>query len=220
MGRPPLPIGTYGKVLTTKLGPQRFRAWANYRDYDGVTRRVQRYAGSRQAAENRLKEAIRDRSRYALDGEITGDTRVRVLAERWLSDLDDSDRALRTKITYRDAWRRSLEPAIGELRLSDLRVSTVDRAIREIRSRRGSGSAHHAKVVLSGIAGMAVRHDAIESNPIRELTPSRRKSTAEKIALDEEGTDRLVRFLATSEDARRYDLVDLVVVLSGLGCRI
>ncbi len=220
MGRPPLPIGTYGKILTTKLGPQRFRAWANYRDYDGITRRVQRYAASGQSAENRLKEAIRDRSRYALDSEITGDTRVRVVAERWLSDLDDSDRALRTKLTYRDAWRRSLEPAVGELRVSDLRVSTVDRAIREIRARRGSGSAHHAKVVLSGIASMAVRHDAIETNPVRELVPTRRKSTAEKVTLDEGGTGHLVRFLRGLEDARKYDLVDLVVALSGLGSRI
>src|SRR4029079_8372049 len=97
-----------------------------------------------------------------------------VVAGRWLNDLDDSDRALRTKLTYRDACRRSLEPAVGELRLSDLRVSTVDRAIREIRQRRGSASAHHAKVVLSGVLGLAVRHDAIDANPVRELTPARR----------------------------------------------
>lgn len=220
MARPPLPIGTYGKILTRKLGPGRFRSWANYRDYDGITRRVQRYAATGPAAEKKLKEALRDRSRYSLDGEITGDTRVRVVAEMWLSDLDDSDRALRTKITYRDAWRRSLEPAVGELRLSDLRVSTADRAIREIRGRQGSGSAHHAKVVLSGIASLAVRHDAIEANPVRELTPARRKSTTEKIALTEAGVDRLATFLADSDDAKKYDLVDMVTVLSGLGCRI
>lgn len=220
MARPPLPIGTYGKILTTRLGPGRFRSWANYRDYDGITRRVQRYAATGPASVKKLKEALRDRSRFALDGEITGDTRVRVVAEMWLRDLDDSDRALRTKISYRDAWRRSLEPAVGELRLSDLRVSSVDRVIREVRARQGSGSAHHAKVVLSGIASLAVRHDAIDSNPVRELAPARRKSTAEKVALTEDGVTRLVEFLSSSDDARRYDLVDMVTVLSGLGCRI
>jgi len=48
-----------------------------------------------------------------------------------------TDRALRTKLTYRDAWSRVLEPAVGELRLGDIRVSTVDHTIREIQQRRG-----------------------------------------------------------------------------------
>ncbi|GAA1858658.1 site-specific integrase [Pseudonocardia ailaonensis] len=220
MGRPPLPIGTFGKILTRKVAAGRYRSWAKYRDYDGVTRRVQRFGPSGSAAERRLREALRDRSRVVLDGEITGDTRLRVAAEIWLQDLDDSDRALRTKITYRDAWRRMLEPAVGELRLGDIRVSTVDRTIREVRQRRGSSSAHHAKVVLTGILSLAVRHDAIDTNPVRELTPARRKSTREKVILDEQALARLRTFLAGSDDARKHDLVDMVDVLTGLGCRI
>lgn len=221
MGRPPLPIGTYGRILTVRLDRERYRAWANYRDFDGVTRRVQRFGPTKVAAENRLKEAMRDRNRVALDGEITGDTRVRVVAEMWFRELDESDRAMRTKITYRDAWRRSVEPAVGELRLSDLRVSTVDRVIREIRQRRGSSSAHHAKVVLSGVLGLAVRHDAIDANPVRELTPARKSKPArDKVALTEVGLIRLQAFLAGSNDAAKYDLRDLVDALSGLGCRI
>ncbi|MHA6793164.1 site-specific integrase [Pseudonocardia bannensis] len=220
MGRLPLPIGTYGKVLVVRLGERRFRAWADYRDYDGVMRRVQRSGPTRAAAENALKSALRDRSRIVLDGEITGDTRLRVVADLWFRELDESDRALRTKITYRDAWRRLVEPALGDLRLSEVRVSTVDRAIREIRQRRGSSSAHHAKVVLAGIVGLAVRHDAIDANPVRELTPARKKPVGEKVSLSEEGLSRLHNYLAGSEDARKYDLVDLVDVLSGLGCRI
>jgi integrase len=221
MGRPPLPIGTYGRILTVRLNRERFRAWANYRDFDGVTRRVQRFDRTKLAAENRLKEALRDRNRVALDGEITGDARVRVVAEMWFRELDESDRAMRTKITYRDAWRRSVEPAAAELRLSDLRVSTVDRIIREIRQRRGSASAHHAKVVLSGTLGLAVRHDAIDANPVRELTPARKSKPArEKVALTEDGLVRLRAFLAGSDDAAKYDLRDMVDVLSGLGCRI
>ena len=116
----------------------------------------------------------------------------------WFRDLEESDRALRTKITYRNAWRRLLEPAVGGLRLSDFRVSLVDRLIREIRQRRGSTSAHHAKVVLTGILGLAVRHDAIEANPVRELTPVRKQPPRPKVALTEEGLDRMRAFLAGS----------------------
>jgi integrase len=95
------------------------------------------------------------------------------------------------------------------------------RVIREIRQRRGSASAHHAKVVLSGVLGLAVRHDAIDANPVRELTPARKsKSTREKTALTEDGLCRLRQHLADSDDAAKYDLRDLVDVLSGLGCRI
>lgn len=221
MGRPPLPIGTYGRILTVRLDRGRYRSWANFRDFDGVTRRVQRFGTTTLAAENRLKEALRDRNRFALDGEITGDSHVRAVAEMWFRELDESDRALRTKITYRDAWRRSVEPAVGQLRLSDLRVSTVDRVVREIRQRRGSSSAHHAKVVLSGILGLAVRHDAIDANPVRELTPARKSRAAEEKAhLTEDGLIRLRLFLEDSADAEKYDLLDMIDVLSGLGCRI
>lgn len=139
----------------------------------------------------------------------------------WFRELEESDRAMRTKVTYRDARRRSVEPAVGELRLSDLRVSTVDRVIREIRQRRGSASAHHAKVVLFGVLGLAVRHDAIDANPVRELTPARKpKPAREKTTLTEDGLGRLreraPRRLRRRSEVRR----DLVDVLSGLGCRI
>ena len=47
--------------------------------------------------------------------------------------IDESDRVIRRKITYRDVWNRCLAASIGELRIGDVRVSTVDRVIREIR---------------------------------------------------------------------------------------
>ncbi|MQA17273.1 MAG: hypothetical protein GEV09_25060 [Pseudonocardiaceae bacterium] len=65
MGRPPLPVGTYGRINVYKLGARRFRAQAKYRDYDGVTRKVERVGQSRTAAENNLKAALRDRGRLS-----------------------------------------------------------------------------------------------------------------------------------------------------------
>ena len=222
MARPPLPVGTYGKIKIYEVGPRRFRARTRYRDYDGVTRPVERVGSSRTTAENNLKEALRDRGRTALDGEITADTKVTAVAELWLRDIDDSDRALRTKITYRENWERHLRPALGELRVRDMRVSRVDRIVRDLRAHSGTGTATHARVVLSGVLGLAVRHDALEANPVRELTPDRRgrRTKKEKINLTEDGLGRLRRHLRESALARRFDLIDLVDVLSGLGCRI
>ena len=222
MGRPPLPIGTYGKIKVYQVGARRFRARTRYRDYDGVTRPVERVGTSATGATNNLRAALRDRGRETADGEITADTRVAAVAELWLRDLDESSRALRTKITYRENWERHLRAAVGQLRLRDLRVSSVDRVIRELRERSGNGTAIHSKVVLSGILGLAVRHDALDANPVRELTPvrGRRRSKKEAATLTEDSLIGLRAHLRASPAAVRHDLVDIVDVLSGLGCRI
>jgi integrase len=220
MGRPPLPVGTYGTIKTYPLGEKRFRARAKYRDYDGVTRQVERVGTSRTAAGNNLKRALRDRGRLFGEGEITAQSKVSAVAELWLRDIDESDRAIRTKITYRDTWERYLRSAIGELRIGDVRVSRVDKTVREIRERVGNGAAQHAKVVLSGIFGLAVRHDAADANPVRELTPARRKRTPRAVELTEDSLAELHKHLRGSDVAQRFDLVDLVDALSGLGCRI
>jgi integrase len=221
MARPPLPVGTYGKIKTYELGPRRFRARTRYRDYDGVTRPVERIGTSITAAENNLKAALRDRGRSALDGDITADTKVAAVADLWLRDIDESDLAIRTKVTYRETWRKSLSAAVGELRLRDMRVSRVDRVIRELRERSGPGTAKHARVVLSGMLGLAVRHDAIESNPVRDLSPTPAgRRTAKRVLLTEDSVRQLHSYLASSESAGAYDLLDLVDVLSGVGCRI
>jgi integrase len=220
MDRPPLPVGTYGRIQVYPLSWGGFRARVRYRDYDGVTRHIERVGSSRTGAENHLKQALRDRAHVSTDGEITAQTKVSKLAELWLRDIDESDRAIRTKITYRDVWDRCLATSIGELRIGDVRVSGVDRVVREIRERRGPESARHSKIVLSGIFGMAVRHDALDANPVRELSRSRKKKPPLAIELTEENLAALREHLCASPDARKHDLIDLVDALSGLGCRI
>jgi integrase len=197
-----------------------FRARTRFRDYDGVTRHVERVGASRTAAINSLKTALRDRARSALDGEITADSTVAEVAAVWFRELDESDRAIRTKVTYRDVWARHVEAAVGSLRIREMRVSRVDRIIRELRQRSGEGTAKHAKVILSGVLGLAVRHDALDANPVREVAPARKSTRRDKVVLTEEGLARLRQFLGSSAEARKYDLIDLVDVLSGLGCRI
>lgn len=129
MPRPPLPVGTSGRITVYELGERRYRARTRYRDYDGVTRPVERVGASRTAAENNLRAALRDRGHSNLDGEITADTKMTTVAELWFRDIEESDRAIRTKITYRESWDRHLVRAVGQLRLRDMRVSRVDRIV-------------------------------------------------------------------------------------------
>jgi integrase len=222
MARPPLPVGTYGEITTHPLAGRRprFRARARFRDYDGITRHVERVGVSRVDAVNKLRAALRDRQWSPADGEITADSTVAAVAVVWFRELDESDRAIRTKVTYRDVWTRHVKPAVGALRVRDMRVSRVDKVIRELRQCSGEGTAKHAKVILSGLLGLAVRHDALDANPVRELAPARNRRTERRAGLTESSWTGLRERLAASPEAIKYDLVDLTEVLSGLGCRI
>lgn len=224
MGRPPLPVGTYGEIRCYQLGSERFRAIANYRDYDGVTRPVERVGKSEAKAKARLKEALRDRARRSGGEEITARTRLSVVADLWLRDVGESNKATRTKQTYRESWERDLAKAVGALQVREMTVPIVDRVLRGIRDNTGLGSAKHAKVVLSGMLGMAVRHGALPSNPAREvaLGANGRATGSDNDDFVLTGSDLpdLRAFMRSSKRAVRADLVDIVDLLSALGCRV
>lgn len=93
VGRPPLPVGTAGKISFLKIAKNRVRARTQFRDYDGVTRPVTRYGPSRAVAERRLKEALRDRRGPTGDGAISGETRFRDVAQIWLDEIKDAELA-------------------------------------------------------------------------------------------------------------------------------
>jgi integrase len=220
MGRPPLPLGTWGKIRTIKLPTGMWRAVAKYRDYDGITRPVERVGETASKARTNLLEALRDRARRSSDGEIKPETKVSIAAELWLRSIEDSDRAARTKLTYRDTWNRYLASSVGSLRICDVRVSTVNRVITETRDHVGRGAASHVKVVLSGIFALVVRHDAAERNPVREIASLGQRKRKKERAINSRTISDMLGVFHTSPDAARWDLVDLVDVLSGLGCRI
>lgn len=222
MPRPTLPLGTHGEVRCYQLAAKRWRARTKYRDYDGAVRHVERVGRSKRAARDSLVEALRDRSRAEVGEEVSASTHVKMVAELWLRELDESSKALRTKRTYRESWDRDLNDAVGNLRISEITVSLATRVLRTVQQSAGSGSAKHAKVVLSGVLGLAVRYDALDTNPIREvvLPQSSTKKAASRTALTSEELPRLRKHLRSKKKAARRDLPDIVDALAGLGCRI
>jgi hypothetical protein len=98
----------------------------------------------------------------------------------WLRDIDRSDKAARTKQEYRGTWDRYLATPLGQLRIGDVRVSIVNKVITAVPDTNGRGAAMHARALLTGICGLAVRHDALDDNPVREiesLGKKKRKTT-------------------------------------------
>lgn len=61
VGRPPLPLGTFGKIGFVDQPNGQIQARAKFRDYDGRVRLVAKSGRSRAAAERALKAELTDR---------------------------------------------------------------------------------------------------------------------------------------------------------------
>jgi integrase len=220
VGRPPLSVGTYGSISTSPYGTG-YRARTLYRDYDGVIRRVERHGQTKGAAERALRLALRDRVYVGAEAEITPDTKIAGLAEAWFSEISAQDRSPGTLRAYRDRLDRQIIPALGNLRVRELTTGIIDRHLRAIRDKHGAALAKLCRTVLSGMAGLATRHDALEHNPVRDagrISAGKPKRVPRALSVAE---TRVLRACLSNDDkAREHDLPDLVDMLLATGLRV
>jgi hypothetical protein len=179
MGRPGLALGTAGRIRVHAT-PSGHRAVAWYRDYDGRCRQVERHARTKAAAEAALRLALRDRARFDVAADISPNTHVNVLAEAWFTGLENLSPT--TMQAYRNRLDQQVLPGLGNLRVRELSVGTIDRHLRRIAEKHGPAMAKMTKSVLSGVCGLAARHDALERNPVRDTgsieTPTKKAPKA------------------------------------------
>lgn len=221
MGRPPLPIGTHGLIRFHAAGSG-WRAVANFRDFDGRTRPVERVGKTQAAAGRKLKEALRDRARPTGAGTLTPDSRGKQAAELWLAEVqaavDSGDRSPTTKETYEQRWNTLISPAVGELRLREWTTPTLTALCHAVRRSHSVASARTVRTVLSGICGLAVTHGALTVNPVREIPRLEgRKVPSRALTLTE--LTQLLDALDADKVALRRDLPDLVRWYAGTGER-
>lgn len=226
MGRAPLPLGTWGKIRTYPVAgrTKSFRAVTKYRDYDGVTRSVERSGRSASAAEAALKAALLVRVRSGRAAELTGADRFEKAAELWLSDLDglveSGRRSPGTVETYRGHLDRHVLPAFKGVRLSEITVPLVDRFLVALRRKVGWSTAKSCRSVLSGVLAVAVRYGVLSSNPIRDATRVEGVRKKEPRALTKEQRHALFAAFEADPVARQHDLVMLTRFLLATGQRI
>lgn len=231
MPRPPLQIGTWGRISRDEVTPGVWRAMARFRDFDGVTRKVEARAvavsrndrGSK--AEQALIAALRDRAMPAGD-DITPETRLSRLAEIWWLEFMDQDRAINTQRRYREVMDSYVIPGVGGLAIREATVSRLDRFLKSTTAKHGPATAKLAKTVLSAMLGLAARHGAVAANPLRDVAkvPVSRKEVR-ALTIDEASALRagLRQWQNDSSPRGRKrpdDLIDVVDVMLATGARI
>ena len=218
MGRPPLPLGTAGKILFVTKADGRIQARAKFRDFDGRVRLVAKHGPTRAAAERALKAELAQRQAPGGSGAILSSTRVAELAEAWLAAPHGWSTG--TERTYRSVVRNQIVPALGGLRLREVTAGVVTRALRAIAERHGAGAAKSSKACLSGMFGLAIEDGAVGTNPVRDSSAriSVGKKTPRALTADE--TAKLTAWLRSNDRAAALDLADLVDWMLATGCRI
>lgn len=222
MARPPLPLGSYGKVTVRPDGGG-FVARTRFRDHDGVVRLVKRSGRSRAAAERALKAALLERQAPVTGPGVGPHSRVRDVAELWFEEItaavDAGRRSPGTLDTYRAVYRRSVLPALGEMRVREVTTPVADRVLRAI-AERSPSAARTSKVVMSGVFGYAARHGVVAVNPVREVGRIESAPRRRPRSLTAEERRTWLAALEADERARTWDLPDLTRVMLATGCRV
>ncbi|MGO9034160.1 site-specific integrase [Mycobacterium sp.] len=224
-GRPPLRIGSHGKITRKYLGGGVWLARTRFRDSDGVTRIVERRGPADEhdhhgkQAEDALIEVLSQRV-AAGGGEVTLDTKIVTLVERHIDRLEEDGRAVRTIDTYRYC-AKLLAKIIAGVRVGESTPARLDAAIRSMRNAHGDVLAVQSKTILKGGLHLAVMANVLASNPVRDVSPMRSKTQpkgAQALTADE--LRDLLAKLRASEKCQRHDLVDPITLFIATGLRI
>lgn len=221
MARQPLAIGTAGN-FTERHHPDKptgakWQAYCTFRDLDGKTRQIERWAETKTKVRAALNEAIRDRQTpgsYA--GALTAQSRFSAAAEQWIPRIE-RNRAPRTIQAYRWVLSHHVLPALGELRLMECTAGRLDDYMDALDERGLSANTRrNIKSVVSGVLGFAVRHKALTENPARHMSRIEDKGRRRVRAL---APDELADFLARLDDLRCGHHLDAERAVAD-GCRM
>ena len=164
------------------------------------------------------RSALRNRACRG-DQEISAETKLAAAARTWLFEIDQSDLAVSSRQLYRAAARLYLVPTLGSVRLAELTVAVIDRALTSIKSRHGPQPARAARRALSSLCHCAVRHRALAVNHVRDTRPIACPRKRVRALTLGEAADVLAR-LSGDPTAVRLDLPDFVEFMLGTGVRI
>jgi integrase len=223
-GRPPTPVGAWGAIGSRQVRPGVHRARTQIRDKDGVTREVTATGTTKSAAERALLEKLVNRA-TPTQQTITADTTLAKLADLWVSYLREEGRIEASTINeYQRVLTRVVLPDLGGLRLREATTSRIDLFLVRVRA-RSANRQRKAKVVLGAMIDLAVRHDALAVNPVRQTSRARRtKNETRSLTIEDLATVRAAirAWMAKDSPGPRpsNDMADIIDLMLATGARI
>jgi integrase len=167
-------------------------------------------------AEDMLVEAL---TRLAGGGEVTSATKTSALIDRHLERVEEDGAAIRTVDTYR-ADAVFLKKAIGGVRAGEATADVCDRAVQKIKADHGAVTARRCRTILKAALHYAVMANVLPTNPVREVAAITSDTKVQgATALTVEKARKLLAAVRASEECRRKDLTDLIIVLIATGLR-
>jgi len=133
---------------------------------------------------------------------------------------EEGTRSPGTADQYRGHLDRTVLGALGALRLREVTAARLDAFLATVRATKGTATAKACRAVVSGILGLAVRHDAIPSNPTRDVDriEGRRRRAPRALTVAERA--KWLASLEADKVASRKDLPDLTRFMIATGVRI
>jgi hypothetical protein len=132
---------------------------------DGTSRRVRANGNSKAGAKAALDAKLERRPTFS-GSPITGTMTVTELVTRWLEQHGEKI-AVQTRDNYQRLLENQIKPGIGNLRVAEASTGRIDTFLRGIAAATPS-VARGSRTVLSSAFALAVGHDAIPANPVRE----------------------------------------------------
>ncbi|MBY8853403.1 site-specific integrase, partial [Saccharothrix sp. MB29] len=122
-----------------------WRARTKFRDFDGVTRPVDRRRKTQAAAIRALKQALAERTTPVDSDGITPDMRFREAADLWVAEFRRAVEAGRRSPTSLETYENRLHglvlPAIGELRVRELTVPRLGKVVAAAQDQHSAATA-------------------------------------------------------------------------------
>ena len=153
-------------------------------------------------------------------------TKVKEAAEIWLAEVEAAGHhSTNTRKVYASSLTKHvIGGSLAHLTLREVKVVSIGRWLRGIGETSGPDAMKTARSVLSGVLHLAVRHEAIPHNPVRDVGPVRvpAKQTKRDLqrALTREEREALLTFADADPTAHRRDLGDLLAFMAGTGARV
>jgi integrase len=164
--RPQLAIGDYGSISYTVTADGKHVAMARFRDGDGETRRVKAQGSSKGAAAKALKAKFKERAKFGGHADLSNESTVAELAERYYASKADDDLAANTRYNIRRAIDNHIIPRMGKLRVREASAQRLSVLLSAVVAENGPGTAQTVRSTLSGMFAAAVRWGAATSNPV------------------------------------------------------